>query len=137
MSDDAPAGVVLDTMVVSWLLDERSNPLADRYRAFIGQAPVILAFQTVMELRFGALHVGWGEFRRRRLEQRIAELTVVQPDDAMITACARMRAECQAIGHALADKAHDGDRWIAAAAVRLQCPLVSDDGIFKESSACG
>lgn len=41
-------------MVVSWLLDDRPNALADRYRALISLAPVILAFQTVMELRFGA-----------------------------------------------------------------------------------
>jgi len=34
------------------------------------------------------------------------------------------------IGHALADKLHDGDRWIAAAATRLGAPLVCHDGLF-------
>ena len=48
-----PVGVVVDTMVISWLFDDRPNPLADRYRATIGPAPVLLPFQTVMELRFG------------------------------------------------------------------------------------
>jgi len=71
MSDRPPAGVVVDTMVISWLFDERPNPLADRYRELIGDAPVVLAFQTVMELRFGALRAGWGELRRRGLERRI------------------------------------------------------------------
>ncbi len=47
----ALAGVVVDTMVVSWLFDERPNPLAERYRDLIGPASVLLAFQTVMELR--------------------------------------------------------------------------------------
>ncbi|MGH3499930.1 MAG: PIN domain-containing protein [Nocardioidaceae bacterium] len=121
----------MDTMVISWLFDDRPNPLADRYRTLIGPSPVLLAFQTVMELRFGALRAGWGELRRRRLERRIVELTVVQPDDDMITACSRLRVDCQKMGHPLGDKIHDGDRWIAATAVRLGIPLASHDSVFK------
>lgn len=85
-----PVGVVVDTMVISWLFDDRPNPLADRYRALIGPAPVLLAFQTVMELRFGAMRAGWGELRYRRLDRRITELAVAQPDDEMVTACAQL-----------------------------------------------
>jgi hypothetical protein len=118
-------------MVISWLFDERPNRLADRYRELIGPAPVLLAFQTVMELRFGMLRAGWGELRRRRLDRRIMALTVIQPDDAMIAVCANLRADCQRIGHALGNKLHDGDRWIAAAAIRLECPLASHDALFR------
>jgi predicted nucleic acid-binding protein len=125
-----PLGVVVDTMVISWLFDDRPNRLADRYRTLIGAKPVLLAFHTLMELRYGVLRARWGELRRRRLERRIAELTVVQPDDEMITACANLRARCAQVGHALGDKLHDGDRWIAAVAVRLDVPLVSHDGLF-------
>jgi hypothetical protein len=85
-----------------------------------------------MELRFGAMRAGWGELRYRRLKRRIAELNVVQSDDEMITVCAKLRADCQRIGHALGDKTHDGDRWIAATAIRLRVPLVSHDGVFKD-----
>ena len=56
----APAGVVVDTMVISWLFDDRPNSVADRYRTLIDTTPVLLAFQTVMELRCGALRAGWG-----------------------------------------------------------------------------
>lgn len=120
-------------MVISWLLDERPNPLADQYRQLIGSSPVLLAFQTVAELRFGALRAGWGELRRRRLDRSIARLTVVQPDDQMITAWSQLRADCQKIGHALGHKLHDGDRWIAATALRLDCALVSHDGVFAQT----
>ena len=72
----SPDVVVVDTMVISWLFAERPNLLADRYRDLIGSARVLLAFQAVMELRFGALRAGWGELQRRRLERGIAELTV-------------------------------------------------------------
>ena len=133
MNERPPEGVVVDTMVISWLFDERPNPLAERYRELIGNAPVVLAFQTVMEPRFGALRAGWGELRRRGLERRIAQLSVLQPDDEMINRCAQLRVECQQIGHALANKLHDGGRWIAAAALRLGCPLVSHDRLFNNT----
>jgi predicted nucleic acid-binding protein len=90
MTAAPPTGVVVDTMVISWLFDERPNPLAERYRDLIGPAPVLLAFQTVMELRFGAIRAGWGELRRRQLERRLAQLTVLQPDDQMVLICAQL-----------------------------------------------
>jgi len=123
--------VVVDTMVVSWLFDSRPNLLADRYRELIGAAPVLLAFQTVAELRYGALRADWGELRRRRLERSVARLTVVQPDDEVLTAYAQLRADCRRVGHALGDKVHDGDRWIGATALRLGYALVSHDGLFR------
>jgi len=130
MTDAPAAGVVVDTMVISWLLDDRPQRLATGYRGLIGTTPMLVAFQTLMELRYGALRAGWGELRRRRLERRVGRLTVVQPDDATISACAELRYRCQQAGHALADKVHDGDRWIAATAIRLGLPLVSHDGVF-------
>ncbi len=53
-----PTRVVVDTMVISWLFDERPNPLAEIYRDLIGPAPLMLTFQTLMELRFGAIRAG-------------------------------------------------------------------------------
>src|SRR5664280_853995 len=35
MTSARPVGVVVDTMVISWLLYERPGPVADRYRALI------------------------------------------------------------------------------------------------------
>ena len=51
----------------------------------------------------------------------------------MITACAELRRRCDEIGHALGNKLHDGDRWVAAAAIRLRIPLVSHDGLFRNA----
>ena len=131
MTDARAAGVVVDTMMISWLFDDRPNSVADRYRTLFDATPVLLAFQTVMELRYGALRAGWGEPRRRRLERRLVDLTVVQPDDEMIRVCAELPQNCRQIGHPLRSKIHDGDRWIAAAAIRLGLPRVSHDGVFK------
>ncbi len=133
MIQAAREAVVVDTMAFGAIIAPRPNPSAERYRDLIGGLPVLLSFQIVMELRFGALRANWGELRRRRLERRIQDVTVIRPDDDMITVCATLRADCQRIGHALADKIHDGDRWIAAAAMRLDVPLVSDDRIFENA----
>ncbi len=116
-------------MVVSWIFTEQP-PYAEVYKALIGGRSITLAFQTVMELRFGALRANWGELRRWRLDRNIAQLTVVQADDELATICARLRHGCQRVGHAFADKVHDDDRWVAAAAIRLGVPLVSHDSVF-------
>jgi hypothetical protein len=86
-----PAGVVVDTMVISWLFDERPNPVAERYRDLIGPAPVLLAFQTVMELRYGGLRAGWGTSQAyARAPARGADrLTARRPDDARLRPTAR------------------------------------------------
>ena len=43
----------------------------------------------------------------------------------------RLRFDCERIGHALGQRDHDADRWIAATALRLGVPLVSNDQIFE------
>jgi len=118
-------------MVMSWRLDERPPPVSGSYDEIIGDATVLVSFETAMELRFGAIHAGWGQLRRRRLERALKLYTVVQPDEQAIATCAQLRADCRKVGHALASKDHIGDLWIAATAVRLRIPLVSDDGIFE------
>ncbi|MGH9128444.1 MAG: hypothetical protein ACRDY2_05640 [Acidimicrobiales bacterium] len=45
----------------------------------MGPSSVLLTFQTVMELRFGALRAGWGELRLRRLERRSPSLPSSSP----------------------------------------------------------
>lgn len=130
MTDARRAGVIVDTMVMSWLIEPDRSPLADSYRELIGGRSILVVFQTVMELRFGALNARWGELRRRRLESNLARLTLIEADNEMATVCATVRHRCVRVGHALGNKVHDGDRWIASAAIRLRIPLVSHDGVF-------
>ena len=49
------AAVVVDTMVVSALLNEARNPgKAKLFRALVGESPIVVSFVTVTELRYGA-----------------------------------------------------------------------------------
>jgi predicted nucleic acid-binding protein len=132
------SAAVVDTMVVSALVDpDRTSIAAAEYRALIGARPIVVSFITVAELRYGALKARWGELRRRALERDLAQLVVVQPDDELVKVFAELRARCEFDGHALGSKIHEADRWIAATALRLGIPLISDDGIYGRVDGLG
>ena len=120
-------------MVVSSLLHANRQPeRAEQYRSLIAGRPIVISFVTVTELRYGALKAGWGELRRRALERDLAQFVIVQPDNELMQICAELRAKCEQIGHALGQKVHEADRWIAGTAIRLNLALVSDDSVFRD-----
>ena len=99
--------------------------------AGIAGQPSFISFQTVAELRYGALRRGWGESRMLKLRSKIARAEVVWAGPELVETYAKLRAGCEAAGHALAQRPHDADRWIAATAVRLGVLLVSHDSVFR------
>ncbi len=67
----------------------------------------------------------------QRLEAQIARAEIVHTGTDLIRAYAELRVACERTGHALGQRDHDADRWIAASALRLRIPLVSNDRIFE------
>ena len=133
MTEPVSPAVVVDTMVVSSLLNaSRSPQRAAAYPSLIGGRPIVVSFVTVTELRYGAIKAGWGELRRRGLERDLARLVIVQPDDETMQECADLRARCERAGLALGQKVHEADRWIAATAIVLGVDLVSEDAVFRD-----
>ncbi len=124
--------VVVDTNVFGATLLERTAWLVDLYGPVIRGRPVVISFQTVGELHFGAVRRGWGQARLLALDARIAASEVVHSTTALALAYARLRVACERAGHALGQRDHDADRWIAATAIHLGIPLVSHDGIFRD-----
>ncbi|HVB06646.1 MAG TPA: PIN domain-containing protein [Acidimicrobiales bacterium] len=122
----------MDTNVLGWLLQDRDDERTNSYRALIGPRRIVVPFQVVAEIRFGMMRARWGELRVRRTERALAELLVAQPDDLTLTTYARLRDWAVAQGHPIGAKSHDGDRWIAAVAVRADHPLVTHDSVFQE-----
>lgn len=122
--------VVVDTNVYGAELVPNSK-LAALYEPLLVGRPVLISFQTAAELRYGALLRGWGAARLLKLEARINEAEIVHSGPELIDSYARLRAACTRAGHALGQRDHDADRWIAATALRLGVPLVSDDRIFE------
>lgn len=66
-----------------------------------------------------------------KLESRISRAEVVHTGRDLVLVCATLRVACEQRGHALGQREHEADRWIAATALRLNVPLVSDDRIFE------
>lgn len=60
----------------------------------------MLSFQTVAEVRFGALLRGWGPARLRRLDVAIAGAEIVHSGLDLIRVYAELRVACERIGHA-------------------------------------
>ena len=120
--------IVIDTDVYGAELT--GSALAVRYQPVGAGRPAFISFQTEAELRFGALLRGWGPARMLKLESRIAAAETVHSGPDLIDAYAKLRVDCWRIGHALAQRNHDADRWIAAPAIRLDIPLVANDRIY-------
>lgn len=123
--------VVIDTDVYGADLVPGSR-LAAIYEPIIVGRPAFISFQTAAELRYGALRRNWGAARMRKLEARIGEAETVHSGPELVLVYAQLRADCARVGHALGQRDHDADRWIAATALRLGVPLVSNDQIFKD-----
>jgi predicted nucleic acid-binding protein len=124
--------VVIDTDVFSADLVPGSR-LAERYAPIIAGRPAFISFQTVAELLYGALRRGWGTARMLKLDAKILHAEVVHTGPELVLVCTRLRVACEAAGHALAQREHNADRWIAATAIRLGVPLVSNDTIFRDA----
>ena len=123
--------VVIDTDVYGADLVPGSA-LTGLYELLIVGRPALISFQTAAELRYGAMLRGWGDARMLKLEARIAAAEVVHTGPDLIEVYARLRVACQREGHGLSQREHDADRWIAATAIRLGLPLVSNDTIFED-----
>ncbi len=121
--------IVIDTDVYGAELVPGSK-IAEAYEPIILGRPAFISFQTVAELRFGALHRGWGPARMLKLQARLDRAEVVHSGPELVAIYAQLRSDCVRIGHALGQRDHDADRWIASVALRLGLPLVSNDGIF-------
>ena len=124
--------VVIDTDVYGAELVPGSA-LALIYQPIIVGRPAFISFQTAAELRYGALRRNWGDRRMRQLEARIGAAETVHTGPDLVLTYARLRVDCERVGHALSQREHDADRWIAATALRLGVPLVSNDGIFRNT----
>ena len=92
------------------------------YEPIIVGRRAFICFQTAAELRYGALRRGWGEVRMPKLEARINEAEIVHSGPELVLAYARLRVDCERIGHAPHQRDHDADRWVAATALRLGDP---------------
>jgi predicted nucleic acid-binding protein len=104
--------IVIDTDVFGADIVPGSK-LSVTYEPIIVGRLAFISFQTAAELRFGALRRNWGEARMLRLEARISEAETVHSGPELVRVYAQLRVDCERIGHALSQREHDADRWVA------------------------
>lgn len=85
-----------------------------------------LSFQSVAELRYGAIKDGWSDTKKGLLEDRVRRFAVLGVDDATVQSWAELRARAEAEGKAKGI----ADLWIAATARRYDLPLLTTDRDF-------
>ena len=126
--DHAPPLVVVDTDVVSIIHNKDRDERAPYYETALAGRRLLVSFQTLEELLFGARSGGWGQRRINELLRHLERYEVVWPDDEMVELSAIIRDERRARGRAL----DTADAWVAATALTLGCPLASHDRDFSD-----
>ncbi len=132
----APKNVVLDTDVYSALYtdperaERRGLPVTAWLEALAGDR-VLISFQTRAEVLAGLRAGNWGERRRKTAVAKLDAIPTIPADREVIDSYAELTSLCRRAGHALHDKIHTADRWVAACAVAKGLPLLSGDGIYQ------
>ncbi|WDQ16490.1 PIN domain-containing protein [Rhodopirellula sp. P2] len=110
----------MDTDVLSFYLKNDSR-FASYAQALDGKQ-LVISFQTQAELMLWQELHHWGEARRERVENLIAQQYLVFPvDEHLCRTWARLRSDVQKAGRVL----HVADAWIAATAIALSVPLAT------------
>ena len=115
---------VIDTTVASLMLQNR--PELSLYASHLAGMSITISFQTVAEMRYGALRNDWGERRIGELAAFFRSLTIVESSSGLTDCWATIMHEARQAGRRL----EAGDAWIAATALLLNVPLLTHDKDF-------
>ncbi len=140
MSPAGPAGVpedvvVLDTDVYSQLYVRQGATAAAKQvfkDALVGRS-IAIAVQTRAELLIWPEVRGWSADRAGRLRDQLDNTPTVPVNDLVLEAFVRITVGCRRTGHALGQKEHVADRWVAATAIAISRPLLAVDGIYLDA----
>lgn len=102
----------------------------ESWRGALAGRQVVLSFQSRAEVLAGARASNWGTARIADVVAQLDRIPTIPADSAVIDAYATLTASCRRTGHALHDKIHTADRWVAACAMAKQVPLLSGDRIY-------
>jgi predicted nucleic acid-binding protein len=116
-----PEGCVVDTDVISYLF--RGDTRAEAYRPHLTGAYLAISFMTVAELDRWALQREWGQARQARLAAFLERFTIILVDRALCRTWAEVADQARRNGRPI----QAADAWIAATAVTLGVPLVTNN----------
>ena len=114
--------LVVDTDVASYIFKWHPT-FAPQYVEVLRVSELILSFMSVAEMRGGALNANWGPRRCELLEAYLANFSILQSDNDLCTAWAKVWSESKRKGRPIGS----ADAWIAATALVLSVPLVTNN----------
>jgi tRNA(fMet)-specific endonuclease VapC len=116
--------LIVDADVVSFLL--KGDTRAQVYRPHLQGNTLALSFMTVAELYQWAYIRNWGSRKLTQLEEQLHQYVIVPFDNELCKQWASISVQRRRMGRPISVQ----DAWIAATALRHNCPLVthnSDD----------
>lgn len=113
--------VVVDTDVASYLF--RNDSRAEFYSQLLKGKLAIISFQTVAETNLWALTQNWGNARQLAFGVYLQRFLVQDYEPEMAQHWARVKFEARRAGRPI----DSADAWIAATALALDCPLVTNN----------
>ncbi|MDQ3548501.1 MAG: PIN domain-containing protein [Chloroflexota bacterium] len=112
---------VVDTDIVSYLFREDSR--VEPYRSYLTGSSLAVSFMTKAELDRWALARQWGDARRRLLDGHIDQFATIRVDRDLCRIWARAMEQGRTSGRPI----QVGDAWVAATAIRLGVPLITNN----------
>lgn len=127
--------MLLDTDVWSLIYARsgRGDPRVERWKILLQGRSVVIATQTRAEVLTGLAITDVGTARRARIIAQLDSTTTVPVTPDVVVAYADLGADSRRAGHALGQKVHTGDRWIAATAIAIGVPILAGDGIYAHA----
>jgi predicted nucleic acid-binding protein len=120
--------LLLDTNVVS-ILFNRTHRLREACVEAVAGHQLVISFMTRAELLLWPVTNNWGASRRAALEEHIGLYLTLYPDEQTCAIWAAIVDQCRRRGQPI----QTADAWIASAARRWSCPLVTTD--FRDYDA--
>jgi tRNA(fMet)-specific endonuclease VapC len=118
----SPTGfVVVDTNVIVYSVVR--DPIAELFAPYLLGNTGLISFHSVAELRFIGYRRQWGARTFRRLEETLERLTLVQPYEHVIEEWAQLMYRQTRMG----SRIESDDAWVAATALALGHPVVTND----------
>lgn len=111
--------VIVDTDVTSYILKEDSR--AELYRPHLLGLPKMISFMTLAELRGWEFQYNWGERRKKKAREFLADFAIIYSDEKLCEIWAEIMSDARKKGRPI-DKA---DAWIASVALMFDIPLVT------------
>ena len=113
--------LVVDTDVVSFLF--KRDTRANLYAPHLDGHMLAVSFQTLAELELWALSAGWGDRRKQQLERYLRRFILEDSSPALCRIWAKVIDGGRRRGRPVAT----ADAWVAATALLLDVPLVTNN----------